>query len=114
MKFHNEKIQEYIDYFYSHNIDKKEEANRISEDIRAAEDFLKENIFQEEMLTIHNIYVNESLRWDIDSKRIIYLDLDSADPARPLLEKKVYIRKQMLPVLEEFMQSCINSLLGEA
>lgn len=114
MKFHNEKIQACIDYFYSHDVDKKEEANRISEDIRAAEAFLKENIFQEEMLTTHNVYVNESLRWDMDSHRIVYLDLDSDVPARPLHETKLYIRKRMMPVFEEFMQSCIKSLLGEA
>lgn len=113
MKFHNENIQASIDYFYSHNINKKEEANRISEDIRAAEAFLKENIFQEEMLTTHNAFIHESLRWDMDSKRIVYLDLDSDNPVIPLLETKVYIRKRMMPVLQEFMQSCIKSLLGE-
>ena len=112
-EFYNEKIQEIIDHFYSHDINKKEEANRISEDIKKAEMFLRENLFQEEVIVFHSVDENKSLKWDRESGRIVYRHSGHDHDRVPLIETKLYTRIQMMPVLEELMKECIQHLLGE-
>lgn len=87
----------------------KNKLDNISSDIKSMESFLSKNLF-EESTSFDEVH---SLHWDINTKRIMYKEVDEEQNViicKPLIECKAFIRLNLQDQLEEFFKQCIETI----
>lgn len=111
IQFNNPCFQGIVERFLQQGGSKsvKNKLDKISCDIKSMESFFRGNLFE----SVTSFSEVHSLQWDIESKRIMYKEVDEEQNViifKPLIECKAFVRLNLQDQLEEFFKQCIETI----